>query len=71
MIQRGDRVELLPTTQWVIGTNNPAIGTEWYCLGTVTSSTSREIDVDWDNGTFNAYQHHHGDIVLVNEDILV
>lgn len=68
----GDRVHLLETTSWIICDNNPAIGTEWYCEGIVTSySDSGNFNVDWDNGRSNSYNLIDEDIELVSQEILI
>ena len=70
--QVGDRVVLLSTTSWVICSNNPAVGSEWYCEGVITAANrDGGLNVDWDNGCHNAYHERDNDIELVNEEILV
>lgn len=69
--QEGDRVILLETTTWIISSNNPAVGSEWYCEGTVSSIHTTGFSVRWDNGFGNSYQNHHDDVAHVNDEILI
>lgn len=72
-LQVGDRVHLLEITNWILGENNPAVGTEWYCEGVVTGfyNGTHGINVAWDNGYTNSYQVAHGDLELVGGEILI
>jgi hypothetical protein len=47
-----------PDRGYDIGTRNPALGTEWECVGTVEYVDAYEVTVDWENGTNNTYKDH-------------
>jgi hypothetical protein len=58
-LKSGDKVKLLkPSKGYRIGLSNPAVGTEWECVGKVGVRNT----VYWENG----YQNSYKDFELVN-----
>jgi hypothetical protein len=52
-----DRVLLLePDDYYDLGPENPAVGTEWECPGTVYEAGYGEVHVRWDNKSTNVYK---------------
>ena len=45
-----------PDPGYNIGASNPAAGTDWEQIGTVTDYGSHSISVNWDNGNHNCYK---------------
>ena len=64
----GDRVILKSGTcykrGYKLGSSNPEVGSEYYCVGTITSSGM----VDWDNHTSNSYSY--GDLEHIIESFI-
>lgn len=53
----GDRVIFVDNFPgYGLGANNPLLGTEWECVGTVSQGSDYEyVSVRWDNGCTNSY----------------
>lgn len=45
-----------PSRTYIIGPNNPKVGTSWECIGEVVDLSGGSIDVRWENGESNTYK---------------
>ena len=50
----GDRVVYV-SGDWGCSRNDPLLGTEFECVGSIKKVAGRECDVLWDNGVLNFY----------------
>jgi hypothetical protein len=67
-ISSGDLVELTnPRKSYVIGDNNPAIGTKHACKGIVIDVRNNEVRVAWKNGQGNMY--HDRTLTIVSSTV--
>jgi len=56
-----------PDPTYVLAQSNPAVGTEWECVGTICEVDKYEktgIIVEWENGRTNSYKA--GELSLVD-----
>lgn len=65
----GDRVVLLDLYHYDARPDNPFVGSEYECEGTVRYVDDEETAVDWDNGTWNTYYPWCCDLKLVDKSI--
>jgi hypothetical protein len=53
----GDRVVFVNNPyDYVVGSANPLLGTDWACIGTIISINDTAIEVHWDCGPCNIYR---------------
>jgi hypothetical protein len=60
---KDDRVAFAAESSYSIGESNPVLGSQFECLGAVTNVSRSSVQVLWDNGKSNTY--NHDDLALV------
>jgi hypothetical protein len=58
-LKKGDRLILThPSAGYTLGPNNPAVGTKWFCAGTLRDEGKHIVHVKWDTGYSNSYRDY-------------
>lgn len=75
-LKKGDRVKLIKLKRdWVLAKDNPLVGSQYECEGTITDVRSSCYRVGWDNGEINSGytdEHlEHDDSLKMGDEILV